>query len=183
MRSIIKSKKGSYGDVFIFVIMAFLITLFFGLMYYGFGKINEVLTTVEFDIGTGEHATNFTNIVEDTWGEVYDAYSQLKILAYVLIFGMILTILISSWLVKSPPLFFIIYMFVSIAGIIIGVHLSNLYQDLLLNADFGATLQSFKGASYMILYLPYLAAIISLLSGLISLIGLNRSPREGRVIT
>jgi len=45
--------------------------------------------------------------VESTWGQVYDAYAQLKTLAYVLIFGMIITMLTSAWLVKRPPIFLV----------------------------------------------------------------------------
>lgn len=165
-------------DVFVFIVMSFLITVFFGIMYYAFTQMNTVLTSVHFDIGSGVHATNFSNIVSSTWGEVYSSYSYLKTISYVLIFGMLLTILVSAWMVKRPPIFLLIYIIVSIGGVITAVYISNLYQSLLLNADFGATLQSFKGASYMLIYLPYIAGIISLFSGLIGLIGLNKSPRE-----
>jgi hypothetical protein len=180
MRSIIKEKNGAFADVFIFIIMSFAIVLFLGIMYYGFTKVDTVLSSVKFDIGTGEHATNFSNIVDSTWGEVYDGYGKLKTMAYVLIFGMILTILVSAWAVKSPPIFLVIYILVSIGAIIVGAYISNIYQGLLLNADFGSTLQSFKGASYMILYLPYLAGVVALFSGLISLIPLNKSRSKTR---
>ncbi len=178
MRKIIQNKKGAYADTFIFIIMAFVIVIFFGIMYYGFTKLNTVLTSVQFTMGDGTGYNNFTNIVNATWGEVYESYGSLKTMAYVLIFGMVLTILVSAWVVRSPPLFLLIYIIISIGGVIVGAYISNLYQTLLLNADFGSTLQSFKGASYMLLYLPYLAVILSLFSGLISLIGLNRSRRE-----
>lgn len=179
MRKIIEDKHGAYADVFIFIVMAFLITVFFGLMYYGFTKMNDVLHTVQFTMGNGTGYNNFTNIVDATWGKVYnESYSQLKTLTYVLIFGMILTILVGSLLIKSPPIFLIFYIIVSMGAIIVSAYISNTYQDLLLNPDFGATLQSFKGASYMLLYLPYLAGIVALFSGLMSLIGLNRSRRE-----
>jgi len=70
--NLIKNKRANYTSVFTFIIMAFVITVFFGIMYYGFTQLNTVLTTVEFDIGD----TNFTEIVSKTWGEVYDAYAQ-----------------------------------------------------------------------------------------------------------
>lgn len=175
MKKIIpKNKHGAYADVFIFIIMAFVIVVFFGIMYYGFTLFNNALTTIQFDIGN----TNFTNIVNSTWGEVYDAYGQLRTLSYVLIFGMILTIFVSAWTIRRPPIFLVIWIITSLVGIIAAAYISNTYQLLLANPDFGSTLQSFAGASYMILYLPYLAAVISLFSGLISLIGLNRSRRE-----
>ena len=170
----INNKKGVYADVFVFIIMSFVIVVFFGIMYYGFTLFDTALSTIQFDIGE----TNFTAIVDSTWGQVYDAYSQLRTLAYVLIFGMILTIFVSAWAVRRPPIFLVIWIITSLVGIIAGAYISNAYQLLLNNADFGSTLQSFTGASYMLLYMPYLAGIISLFSGLISLIGLNRSRRE-----
>lgn len=171
----LKNKRGNYGSVFMFLVMAFLIVVFFGLMYWGFGQMNNVLTSVHFTMGNGEGYNNFSNVVSSTWGHVYSAYGQLKTLSYVLIIGMILTILISSWIVKSPPIFLVVYLITSIGSIILAVYLSNSYQTLLLNTTFGATLQSFKGASYLLLELPYVAAVVSVLSGLISLIGLNKN--------
>jgi len=171
---IIKNKQGEYTDIFVFMIMAFAITVFFGIMYYGFNLFNTALTSVHFDIGD----TNFTNIVSSTWGQVFDAYGQLRTLSYVLIFGMILTIFVSAWAVRRPPIFLVIWIIVSLVAIMVGAYISNAYQLLLVNPDFGSTLESFAGSSYLILYLPYLAGIISLFSGLISLIGLNRSRRE-----
>ena len=181
LKQIIRNKKGNYGDVFVFITMAFLITVFFGLMYFGFTQVNTVLEGVQFTMGDGSGYNNFTNIVEDTWGQVYDSYSQLKTLAYVLIFSMIITILIGSWLVKAHPIFFIIYILVSLGGIIVGAYLSNTYIGLLSNPDFGATLTSFKGASYLLMYLPYLAAVITLIGALIMYLGMNKNRQLNEV--
>lgn len=177
MKNIIKNKRGNYGDVFVFIIMSFVIVVMFGLMYWGFTRMDNVLNTIQFNIGD----SNFTSILDKTWGQVYDAYAQLKTFAYVLIFGMMLTILVSAWMSKSPPIFLVIYIIVSLVAIITAVYISNAYQGLLANADFGSTLQSFKGGSYLLLYLPYLAGVLSLLSAVIGLIGLNRSKREETV--
>ena len=168
-----KNKKG-YTSVFKFIIMAFIIVVFFGIMYYGFGQLNTVLTSVNFDVG----ASNFTTIVGQTWGQVYDSYAQLRTLAYVLIFGIIITTLLSAWLVKRPPIFLVLWVIVSAVSVIVAVHVSNAYLLLLGNADFGTTLQSFKGGSYMLLNLPAIAVVLSLFSGLISLISLNKSKHE-----
>lgn len=177
MRNILKNKRGNYGDVFVFIIMSFVIVVMFGLMYWGFTKMDTVLNSVQFNIGD----SNFTSVLDKTWGQVYDAYAQLKTFAYVLIFGMMLTILVSAWMSKSPPIFLLIYIIVSLVAIITAVYISNAYQGLLANADFGSTLQSFKGGSFFLLYLPYLAGVLSLFSAVIGLIGLNRSRREERV--
>ena len=172
--NILKNKKGNYAKVFVFIVMAFAITLFFGMMYYGFSQFNGFLTSVEFEIGD----TNFTAIVDSTWGEVYDSYDNLKTLSYVLIFGMIITMLTSAWLVKRPPIFLVLWVIVSAVSVIVAVYISNAYVLLLNNADFGATLQSFAGASYMMIYLPQIAVVISLFCGLISLISLNKAKHE-----
>ena len=174
MRKLIEDRRGNYADVFIFIIMSFVVVIFFGIMYYGFSLFDTALSTIQFDIGD----TNFTTIVDQTWGEVYDAYDQLKTIAYVLIFGMILTMFINAWAIRRPPIFLVIWIITSLVSVIVGVYISNTYQLLLNNQDFGSTLQSFSGASYLILYMPYLAGIFSLLNGLISLVGINRSKRE-----
>jgi len=168
------NKKGSYANVFVFIIMAFVIVVFFGVMYWGFSEFNGVLTSVQFDIGD----TNFSTIVSQTWGEVYNSYDQLKTLSYVLIFGMIITMLTSAWLVKRPPIFLVLWIITSAVSVIVAVYISNAYTLLLNNVEFGLTLQSFKGSSYMLLNLPQIAVVVSLFSGLISLISLNKSKHE-----
>lgn len=175
--NLMKNKQGAFTDIFTFIIMSFVIVVFFGIMYYGFTLIDNAFTSIQFNIGD----TNFTAIVDSTWGEVYDSYNLLKTLAYVLIFGMILTMLVSATVIRRPPIYLIVYIITSLVGIIAGVYISNAYQLLLNNADFGATLQSFSGASYLLLYLPYLAGILSLLMAILGLMGLNRSRREERV--
>jgi len=174
MRKLIEDRRGNYADVFIFIIMSFVVVIFFGIMYYGFSLFDTALSTIQFDIGD----TNFTTIVDQTWGEVYDAYDQLKTIAYVLIFGMILTMFINAWAIRRPPIFLVIWIITSLVSVIVGVYISNTYQLLLANQDFGSTLQSFSGASFLLLYMPYLAGIFSLLNGLIALMGINRSRRE-----
>ena len=91
---------------------------------------------------------------------------------------MIITIFIEAWMIKRPPIFLVFWIITSIVGIIAAAHISNAYQMLLNNPEFGTTLQSFQGASYLLLYLPYLAGVIALVAGLIGLIGLNKSKRE-----
>jgi len=91
---------------------------------------------------------------------------------------MIITMLASAWLVKRPPIFLVIWVIVSAVAVIVAVHISNSYLLLLNNADFGSTLQSFKGSSYILLNLPAIAVTLSLFSGLISLISLNKSKHE-----
>ena len=178
-----KSKKAqaNYGDIFVFIVMSVVIVLFFGLMYFGFSKINIVLGNVDLIIGDGQGYNNFTNIVDVTWGEVYDSYDSLKTLSYVLIFGMLISILLGSWLVQAHPIFLVFYIISSIGGVIVSAYVSNMYQGLLTNAEFGATLVSFKGASYMILYLPYLSAVIGLIGALIMFISLNKNKTRNEV--
>lgn len=175
LRKIVDNKKGSYADVFIFMIMAFIITVFFGLMYYGFTQVNTTLEGIEITFGDGQDYNNFTNIVNATWGEVYDSYGQLKTLTFVLIFGMIINILVANWLVKAHPIWVIPYIIVSLGAIVASAYISNTYADMLLNLDFGSTLQSFQASSYLLLYLPQLTAVVTLIGVLIMMIGMNKN--------
>ncbi len=180
------NKKGqltaSYGDVFVFIIMSFVVVVFFGILYFGFGQVETVLQNVQIDFA-GDSFANFSEVVDATYGEVYDAYGLLRIITYVIIFSMVLTILISNYLVRINPVFFIIYILVCIIAIIVSAYVSNTYEGLLLDPTFGSTLMSFEGSSYIMLYLPAWATVISLVGGLIMFMGIIRTRnQEGGIL-
>jgi len=91
-----------------------------------------------------------------------------------MIFAMGLSILITNFLVKSNPAFFIIYLFVVIVAIIASVYLSNQYETFMTNEIIGTSLSEFTGASFIMLNLPLWTTVIGVFGMIFLFAGILR---------
>jgi len=169
------NKKGSLLDIIIFIVFAFAIVMFFGMYLYGHALVTDTLEGITTPIGN----TNFSAIAQDTFGQVDDGLQTLKLLSFALIFGMVLTILLSNFLVRVHPGFFFAYVGINILAVILAVTISNQYEALLTNATFGSTLMGFTASNYVLLYLPVWATVIGFLGVIILMIGIIRDRELG----
>jgi len=172
------NKQGYILDIIVFVIMAFVIIMFFGLYYYGHGLIKDKLVGIEMQIGTGE--TNFTDIVSTTIVPVHEGLNLLKTLTFVLIFGMVITIFLSNFLVRVHPAFFILYLFVIISAVILSAYISNSYETFLVgDYVFSSTLQEFTATNFIMLNLPIWTTIVGLFGTFFLMAGILRDNELG----
>lgn len=155
-----ENKRGSVIDIIIFIVFAFVSVTFLGLWAYGFNEVTSIITTIDVN---GNTALNISGAGQDTFGQVNNAYTNwLPILSFVLIFGSMLTIFISNFLVKVHPVFFVVYLLVNIVAVIISVYISNAYEDLLTNSIYGATFSSWTATSYLMVHLPIWVTIVGI---------------------
>jgi len=165
------NKKGSVIDMIIFIVFALVIVVFFSLWYYGFGLVNNVFSGMTQTVGNN---VSISSIANDTVGNVYSGLSTLKILAWVLIVGMMLTIFVSNFLVKVHPVFFFVHFGMVVISIVCSVYVSNAYETLLTNTAFGGTMQSFTGGTFILLYLPYIVTVVGLMGMVFLMSGILR---------
>jgi len=177
-KNILNDKKGSLIDIIIFIIFAFVIVVFFGMYLYGHALVTDTLEGITTPVGN----TNLSEIAKDTFGQVDEGLQTLKILSFALIFGMILTMLLSNFLIKVHPAFFFAYVGINILAVILAVTLSNQYELLLSNDVFGSTLMGFTASNYVLLYLPVWATVIGFLGAIILMIGIIRDREFGSPI-
>lgn len=171
----IKNKKAAITDILVWLVISFVTVLFFALWIYGFNEITDTLTGIE-----GSTKVNISDAAKETFGKVNVAQTRgLHILAYVMIFIMGFSILISNFLVKSHPAFFIVYLLVIITAIIASVYLSNQYESLMTDAIVGGTISDFTGASWIMLYLPIWTAVIGIFGGIFLFAGIIRDRGMG----
>lgn len=176
MRSIIKEKKGSIVDLLIWMVLAFVIVLVFS----GFIYFWDQITTALIGIDTVNEAINISGAAEDSFGQVRGMQEKgLRTLAYVMIFALALSILLTNFLEKVHPAFFVAYLFVVIGAIIASVYISNQYESLLSNAVLGSTISSFRGASYILLYLPIWVTVIGFFGAIFLFAGIIRDRGAG----
>lgn len=170
------NKRGSLIDGILWMVMAFIIVMFFGMWLYGINLVDSSLADIDTPIGAN---TTVSEISADTFGQMAAGLTQLRLLSFVLIIGMILTIFISNFLVKAHPVFFIPHVFINILGIILAVIISNTYETFLTDANIGTTLQSFSASNFILLNLPYFAAIVGFLGAIFLFAGIIRDSGAG----
>lgn len=172
MRPIIRGKKGDFLGTFVLIILAFIIIMMCVLFFYIQGVTEDQLhATLDNLTGRGIFgATNVSQTIDDTFGDVGTSYTQLKWITVMLIFGMIMGIFIGSYMVTTRPVMFVPYIFLTIIAIVVSVGISNSYETLISNSTLSSSFAQFTGANHFMLYLPVYVSIIGFAGGIIMFI-------------
>ena len=173
----IKGKKGGLSDIFLFMILTVAILFICGIFIYIGGKatteIHEKLDGTNY---AGDQ--NVTQIIDDTFGKVSQAYNSLYWISIMLIVGMIISIFIGSYLVTTKPIFFIPYAFITIIAIIISVGLSNAYMQVIQDPMLASTFAGFVGSNFIMSKLPIWVAVIGIVGGIIMFVRMGSKERD-----
>ena len=162
-------RKGIIAELFVFMILAFVLVVLCVLYVYIGNTVEESLlaTTVT---TTG----NWTEAVELGIGSVNTAFETLGWLSFMVIVFMVIAIFIGSWGVNTHPIFFIAYIFVTIVAVMVSVPISNAYEILYDNPTLNPTFQEFGMSSFVFAHLPTWITVIGLVGGTIMVIRLAR---------
>jgi|TARA_R100000093_G_scaffold58046_1_gene30317 hypothetical protein len=174
-----KNKRGDFTALFVFMIIAFALSILVVVMYYvGTETFNQLLTNQE-GIQKALEGTglNATDVITDTFGQVPNAYQSLKWITTMLIVGMMLSILISSFMVRTRPVFLVAYVLIWIIAIIVSVPLSNVYDTVYQNDLLASSFAGFWGQTYIFLNLPLWITVIGGLAGILMFVNMVRGER------
>jgi len=169
------SKRGAFADLFIFMILAFVLIFICVVMIYiantTTSKLHETMDDMDLSDGSGN---NVSVVIDYTVGATALTFKSLQWISAFIIFGMILGIFIGSYLVTTKPVFFIPYIFIVIIAIIVSVPLSNSYETLSNNADLSSTFAGFTASNFIMLNLPIWITIIGFVGGIIMFARMGR---------
>ncbi len=175
LRKIKINKKASVVDIILWIVIAFVTVTFLALWTYGFDKLTTAMT----DIGTSGNI-NITKHAEATFGVVNSKMSGLQAIAFIIIFMLAFSILITNFFIKAHPIFFPVYIFIIIIAVILAVNVSNVYEESLMgHPEFGSTFQEFDGASFIMLNLPLWVVVMGFLGAIFLFIGISRDRELG----
>ena len=119
------NKRGGLFDLIILMIIGFVATLFFVGWIFANNEMTDLLLTIE------SPSANITEATEMTFVKINEALAGLKWLAAAMIFGSIIAIMVSNFLVKAHPVFLVPYSLFVIISIIFSAYISNAYEDIL----------------------------------------------------
>jgi hypothetical protein len=167
MKNLLKNKQGAFSDLFLFLIFSFVIVLICVIWIYLGGVVENQLHLTMDDMEFSNPDTNATQIINDTIGKTNISFQALRWVSVFLMFGMILSIFIGSYLVTTKPIFFVPYIFIVIIAIIVSVPMANAYEILMADATLSGTFNEFTGANWVMLNLPIFISIIGFTGGII----------------
>jgi hypothetical protein len=93
----------------------------------------------------------------------------------VFLFGLLLSLIITAWFIAGNPLFMFLYFLFIVIGVILSAIFSNVFQTVVAQAIFGATINSLPIINHVLNFLPYYVA----LSGFIGMIIMFGKPQWG----
>jgi len=175
-----KNKKGSFADLFMFMIIAFTLSIMVVVMVYvGTETLSQLLANQEgFQRALEGTGLNATTVIMETFGQVPNAYTSLHWITVMLIVGMAMAILISSFLVRTKPVFFVAYILIWIIAIIVAVPLSNTYETISETPLLQDTFSGFWGQTFILLNLHIWITVIGGLAGIIMYINMVRGVND-----
>jgi len=176
----VKSNKGNIVDLFTFMIAAFILAITVVILFYAGttaeSELRDNVDVLQRAVGDGANATVILN---DTFGEVTNANESLKWITTMLIVGMFLSILVTAYLTRTRPVFFVPYILLWIIAIIVSVPLSNVYEEVYLHPELVESFSGFWGQTYIFLNLPIWVIVIGGMAGLIMFINMVRQSQHG----
>ena len=171
-----KNKRGSVIDILIWMILSFVLVVFFAGWIYGFNQLTNTLAEIDSPIG----GTNLSDISRDIFGQINPVQTRsLHVIAVVMIIMMGLSIMLSNFIIRTHPAFFMVYLMVVIGAIMASAILANLYEKLLTNATIGSTLGDFTVASFILINFPIFVTVFGLFGALFLFSGILRDAGVG----
>lgn len=167
------NRRGALMDLIILMVVAFTAVLFFA----GWTFTHQELVDTLLDAPQG--GINLTEATNSTFLKVNDALIGLRWVAAAIIFGSIIAIFISNFLVKAHPVFFIPYVLFVVISVIFSAYISNSYEGLLSSGTLASTLQGFSFANFFFINLPIWITVIGFLGAIVLFIGITSDKDVG----
>jgi len=160
MRSILsnKKKKGELVDIFIFLITIFILAIGFFILIFIIPNITNGLNTANLN-NSAEGVQAIESLERIGTHTINNGFMLLFV-------GLIMSMMITSFLVRTHPIFLFLYIFFLAVTILLGIYLGNVYYDLQNNSIFASTVDD---ASFINLVMNHIVEIV-LAVGAISMI-------------
>lgn len=170
------NKKGFLMDIIVWIIICFVTLMFLGLWVYGFDLMTNAMESVGSSGGI-----NITKHAQDTFGVMNKHMQQLHFIAFIIMFALAISILITNFFVKSHPVFFIVYILIIVVAVIFSVYISNAYEDILGNDTIGSTMQGFSGGNFIMENLPLWTTLIGFVGAIFLFSGIQKDRELGGI--
>jgi len=164
------NKKAGIMDMFLYIIIAFIMIICSVLLVYMAGQVKHTFDTNDMGLHSDQ-----SKIVNETFGNVLIGFNVLPWALVFLMVGMGIAILVSSYFTQTSPVYFVPYIIIMIILVIVSVPIANSYETLYSNADLSSTFIQFFAVSYIFTKLPIWVSVIGILAGIVMYIRMFRN--------
>lgn len=177
-----KDKRGSITGIFLFMIVAFVLVVISVIFIFLGATIEAELLSQNETLQKNFPNANVTEVIKKHIGAVNLAYSALPWITMMLIIGMVIAIMISSFLVQENPVFFVLYIFLLIIAIVVAAILSNVYEEVYTNPVLASSFEGFFGVTFIFLNLHIWVTVIGFVAGIIMYVNSIRIKSSGGMV-
>jgi len=150
MRSILKQKKGELTDMLVFLITIFVFAIVLFIFMFIFPSITSGLRTAGLN-NSAEGASAISSVESTMVGTLNNGFM-------ILFVGLILSVMITSFLVRSHPIFLFLYIFFLGVTILLSFYLGNVYYTMQNMPVFASVLAQ---ATFINLIMNHIAEIVT----------------------
>lgn len=172
-----KSRKGAISDLFVLMIVAFVFLVFLAVWLYSQDYLNTIFTSIQSPPGS----VNISAAAASVFTPYDNALlSHADTIALSLIFGLVIGFFVTSFFVKTHPLFFIVYIFVIVIAVIVAAQLSNAYNTLQSTAPINTYINNnLKGSSFIMANLPVIMTVVGFVGAVLLFANIIREKQQG----
>jgi len=166
------------GQLFMFLVMAFLFVLIIGVFLYSYNLITSSLASVSTSAG----AVDFSNATALTMGKINTGLlNHGGLIALFLLFGQLISMVMIAYFTRdsNPSIFFIFEILILIFVYILATYISNAYETTLSAIPFSSIYTTnLNYATTFILKLPLIVTITGVIMMIIGYAGIPKTREE-----
>lgn len=172
----LKGKKAGFTDLFIFMIISFVLVVILGVFIYITNASTDELREnfEDMDLAGDGRGNNASAVLDYTLGPTVTSFNSLYWITSFLIFSMIIAIFIGSYMVTTKPIFFIPYIIFTFIAVVVAVVISNAYETIALDPTLNSTFLKFVGANWVLAKLPIVVSIVGIAGGIIMFVRMGK---------
>lgn len=176
----LKNDKAQFDPllIFKFVVIAFLVVVLFGGLIWVTGLLNDTFMEIGIQNEGNALNVNLTQAAQMTFGQVNSSIQALRLVAITLIFSEILLVIILCLFSRVHPAMFIVWIFIVFFAVMLAAPISNAYESLLQQQVYGGLLESFTGANWILLNLPWITLLVGVFGGIFMFVNVIRGGGE-----
>lgn len=158
------NKKGDLSGL-VFFIAAITVFAFFIIIvgYIGITVSDQLKTNM--NSSSPDHQTQIDRAFDKTTDI---SKVSLNAIWYVIFAGLVISLMITSFFVRTHPIFAPVFIILLIVAVTVGVALSNAYEEVYAVTQFGDITPWQQGVAFFMGKLPYIALIVGLISLIIT---------------
>ena len=174
-------RMGAATDLFIVIVVGFILLLFILAWMIGWGMLTDAITGIT---SQTNEPVNVSQAGEDVFGQVNTGLGVWYWAVGAIVLALFISVFVSNFLIKSHPVFIVPYILIVIVAVIFSVVISNAYESAVLgNSLFGAEASNFGGSNFIFLNLPIWTTVLGMLGGVFLFIGIIRDKGAGETLS